>query len=243
MSRYANLVTSLVLSSVMLMTAVPAIALETTSTAPISTAPTTTVAPQPTNPIIAPAPVAPTVDPIRPLTVAIPDVRGAHVRNGSAKLAAAGFRIVTKKVYSNRKRNVIYAQSGFGRAVPGSTITVEVAKSWPNGFRNKRASDRFWRPIVTKWFSYVDKHPAYKGRYKVNTTRNVNLALKAIWGESRGNAYAGKKHRDPYKGLLQMNRGYGSLTQRLDPVWSIIRVGRGIKQKGTGWFRSRWSTI
>ena len=69
------------------------------------------------------------------------------------------------------------------------------------------------------------------------------MTLAAIWRESRGAPKAGLAHHDGYLGLLQMDRGYGTKAQRLDPVYSIKRMGRGIKAKGAGWARSRWSTI
>lgn len=176
--------------------------------------------------------------------VLVPSVLGKTKSTAVKRLKARKFKVRVTRVYTTKKSGTVVGQSPVKkRRASGSTVKIKVAKRWPNGFSSKAKSDRFWRPYVVACYKKVDRNRKYRGSYRVNTTANVNMTLRAIWGESRGNPRAGLTHHDGYLGLLQMDKGYGSKTKRLDPIYSIKRMGRGIKAKGPGWARSRWSTI
>ncbi len=191
------------------------------------------------------APLAPAAAaPAAKKTVVVPSVMGKTKRVAIKRLRARKLKVKVTRAYSTKKSGTVIGQTPVKkRRTVGSTVKLRVAKRWPSGFHSKAASDRFWRPYVIASYKKVDRTRRYKGHYKVCTAANVNMTLRAIWGESRGGARAGLNHHDGYLGLLQMDRGYGTKAQRLNPIYSIKRMGRGIKSRGAGWARSRWSTI
>ena len=189
---------------------------------------------------VAAAPAVPAPIP----TVIVPTVTGKTKAVAVKRLKAHRLRVVVSRAYSSKRAGLVINQTPVRkRRVVGSTVHLRVAKRWPGGFRTKAQSDRFWRPYVVAAYREIDRSKRYRGHYRVCTTANVNMTLRAIWGESRGAPNAGLRHHDSYLGLLQMDRGYGSKAQRLDPIYSIKRMGKGIKKRGAGWARSRWSTI
>ena len=191
-------------------------------------------------PPLAATPAMPTPTP----TVIVPSVMGKKKNAAVKRLRARKLRVKVHPYYSSKPHGTVVAQSPIRkRRAVGTTVHLKVAKRWPNGFRTKAQSDRFWRPYVVAIYKDVQRNGRYKGRYRVYSTANVNMTLRAIWRESRGAPRAGLTHHDGYLGLLQMDRGYGTKAQRLDPMYSISRMGRGIKKRGAGWARSRWSTI
>ncbi len=183
---------------------------------------------------LAAMPLAPALAPAPKRTVIVPSVLGKSKRLAVKRLKARKLRVKIVRVYSNRKVGVVVGQTPVHkRRFVGSTVRIKVAKRWPSGFKSKAASDRFWRPYVTSTYRQIDRSRNYRGRHRVATASNINMTLRAIWGESRGGAKAGLTHNDGYLGLLQMDRGYGSAAQRLDPIYSIKRMGRGIKVRGS----------
>lgn len=212
---------------------------EVTST-PTTTSPLpstlTTASATPTASIVA------TVTPIK--MVMVPALLGKTKAQAVKRLKSRQLKARISRGYSSKRAGTVIGQTPCKkRRKAGTTVRLVVARRWPSGFKTKAQSDKFWRPYVTARFREVQRNKRYRGHHSVATNANVNMALKAIWGESRGAYNAGLKHRDGYLGLLQMNRGYGSTAQRLDPLYSITRMGRGIKSQGAGWARSRWSTI
>ncbi len=179
-----------------------------------------------------------------PVIVVVPSVLGATKTIAVRRLHARHLRVKMSRTYSTRKNGTVISQSPYkSHRVVGSTVYIKLARRWPSGFKSKAQSDRFWRPYVVAAYRDVQRNRRYRGHNRVCTSANVNMTLRAIWGESRGNPWAGINHHDSYLGLLQMNKGYGSQPQRLDPIYSIKRMGRGIKINGASWARSRWSTI
>jgi hypothetical protein len=191
------------------------------------------------------APLVPVaLAPPAPKTVVVPSVMGKTKRVAIKRLKARKLKVKVARAYSTKKSGTVISQTHVKkRRAVGSTVKLKVAKRWPSGFHSKAASDRFWRPYVVASYKKIDRTRRYRGHYKVCTAANVSMTLRAIWGESRGGARAGVNHHDGYLGLLQMDRGYGTKAQRLNPIYSIKRMGRGIKSRGAGWARSRWSTI
>jgi hypothetical protein len=191
---------------------------------------------------VAPPPVM--TAPARPATVMVPSVLGKTKAVAVKRLKSRKLKVKMTRAYSSRKPGTVISQTPVRkRRAVGSTVRIKIARRWPSGFKTKAASDRFWRPYVVASYKEIQRSRRYRGSHRVYTTANVNMTLRAIWGESRGAATAGLKHHDGYLGLLQMSKGYGSKAQRLDPVYSIKRMGRGIKTRGASWARARWSTI
>jgi hypothetical protein len=221
---------------------------EATTTAETTAAAEATVTAETTAAIEAAAPLTPVmatpaVPPRRPVVV-VPSVLGKTRAVAVRRLKARKLRVKVTRVYSSKRTGTVIGQTPVKkRRVVGSTVRLRVAKRWPNGFKSKARSDRFWRPYVVATYKQIDRSRRYRGRHRVYTSANVNMTLRAIWGESRGAPRAGLSHHDGYIGLLQLNRGYGSTKQRLDPIYSIRRMGRGIKLRGAWWARAQWSTI
>lgn len=124
----------------------------------------------------------------------------------------------------------IRAYGGQKLGLRGLSLHRRIFHPHSGEFSTKRACDRYWRPYVMV---------IYRAN-RVGTRHNVHHCLNTIYGESRGNPYA-KNRSSSATGLLQfLDCWTHSRSKRFNPMWSINRQARAVREGGHGTW-SHWS--